>query len=190
METSFLCGNAHTNVRFHCFETTFLYQSIKHMHQTIAADDACWSITSPPLHPSIDSCDRKRITSQQGRHSDRESHHDSTFLHVSNQNYSIVTRHDTRVICEYKLVYSSKISEILNTFITPREHHRAPLLALLVRTYSALSLTKDALSTYTLSAASAAASAAVFGACCLCCCLCPSVLLVPDSATDWIRAAV
>ena len=63
-----LCENAHKNVRFHCFETTFLYQSIKHMYQTIDADDACWSVTSPPLHPSIDSsCDRKRITAQQGR---------------------------------------------------------------------------------------------------------------------------
>ena len=77
-----------------------------------------------------------------------------------------------------------QILEILNTFITPREQHCAPLLALLVRTYSALSITNDALPTLPASVASAVVSAAAFVACCLCCCLCPSVLLVPDSATD------
>ena len=55
-----------------------------------------------------------------------------------------------------------EISEILNTFIAPREHNRAPLLALLIRTYSALSLTKhkDALPTLPASAASSVVSAA------------------------------
>ena len=48
----------------------------------------------------------------------------------------------------------------------------------------ALSLTKDALPTLPASAASAIVSTAAFVACCLCCCLCPSVLLVPNSATD------
>ena len=74
---------------------------------------------------------------------------------------------------------------MLNKFIAPREHRRAPLLALLVRTHSALSLTtlKDALPTLHASAASSVVSAAAFVACCLYFCICPSVLLVPDSAT-------